>query len=275
MTATYPLAPLTDTRGRGVPWHDEPTGRLALVLAYQGTAYAGWQRQPNGLTVQQVVEEALGRICGPGVVVHAAGRTDAGVHARGQVVHTEVETRLDPDELQRALNALLPGDVLVRAAGWVDPEFHARYRARRKTYCYLIQTGRPRPLFDRHLVWHHPRTLDPAAMNAAARELLGRRDFSTFAGAGSEVKSHVREIFAAEWESPGPGRYLFKITADGFLRTMVRSIVGTLVQVGEGRFTPKALSDIVASQDRSQAGPTAPARGLWLMNVDYCGEEPS
>jgi len=272
---TDPLAPLTDTRGRGIPWLREPTGRLALVLAYQGTAYAGWQRQPNGLTVQQVVEEALGRVCGQGVVVHAAGRTDAGVHARGQVVHAEAETRLAPDELQRALNALLPGDVLVRAGGWVDPEFHARYSARRKTYRYVIQTGRQRPLFDRHLVWHHPRVLDLAALAAATRELLGRRDFSTFAGAGSEVKSHVREIYAAGWESPTPDRLLFTVTADGFLRTMVRSIVGTLVQVGEGRFTPGALSDIVASRERSRAGPTAPARGLWLMNVDYGGEAPS
>ncbi|MBU0513656.1 MAG: tRNA pseudouridine(38-40) synthase TruA [Proteobacteria bacterium] len=275
MATANPLAPLSDTRGKGIPWQSEPTGRLALILAYQGTAYAGWQRQPNGLTVQQVVEESLSRICPKKVMVHAAGRTDAGVHARGQVAHAEAQTRLTPDELRRALNALLPEDVLVRAAGWVDPEFHAQYSARRKTYGYLIQTGRHRPLFDRDLIWHHPSPLDQAAMNAAARELLGQRDFSTFAGAGSEVKSHVREIYAARWESPEPGRLWFTVTADGFLRTMVRSMVGTLVQVGEGRFTPRSLSDIVASRDRSRAGPTAPARGLWLMNVDYRGEEPS
>ncbi len=252
-----------------VPWADDRTGRLALVLAYQGTDYSGWQRQPNAPTIQQAVEDALSRVCARPVTVVAAGRTDAGVHARGQVAHADVITRLEPGELTRAVNALLPADVLVRRAGWVSEKFHARYDARRKTYVYLIHTGRQRPLFSRPFVWHCTRDLDLTAMDRAASALVGRRDFTSFAAAGGEVKSAVREVQAAEWHRDEAGRLVFTITANGFLRTMVRSIVGTLVQVGAGRFTPAEISDIVASRDRSRAGPTAPPQGLWLMNVNY------
>jgi tRNA pseudouridine38-40 synthase len=252
-----------------VPWVDDRTGRLALVLAYQGTLYSGWQRQPHAPTVQRAVEDALSRVCARPVTVVAAGRTDAGVHARGQVVHADVVTRLTPPELTRAVNAVLPADVLVRRAGWVTENFHARYHARGKTYVYLIHTGRQRPLFTRPFVWHLARDLDLEALNRAAALLKGRRDFTSFAAAGGEVKSAVREVKAAGWQRDEAGLLVFTVMADGFLRTMVRSMVGTLVQVGSGRFTPEQISDIVAAGDRSRAGPTAPPQGLWLMHVNY------
>jgi tRNA pseudouridine38-40 synthase len=258
-----------------VPWARDRTGRLALVLAWQGTSYSGWQRQPDAPTIQQTVEQALSRLCARPVTIFGAGRTDAGVHARGQVAHADAATRLDPGEMTRALNAILPDDVLVREAGFVGEAFHARYDARGKTYVYLIHPGPGRPLFDRHFVWHRPQELDLDAMNQAAARLVGRHDFSSLAAAGSEVKSAVREVKSAAWRHDQAGRLQFTVIADGFLRTMVRSMVGTLVQVGRGRFTPEDISDILAARDRSRAGPTAPPQGLWLMSVDYQAGEGS
>ena len=264
-----PLTPIDSNVGNTIPWTDEPSGRLAMVIAFQGTTYAGWQRQANDTTVQQVVEQALSNISRQPVVIHSAGRTDAGVHATAQVAHVDIQTRLGLDELTRALNATLPDDVLIRRAGWVHPDFHARYSAKTKTYSYLIHTGRQRPLFDRHFVWHRTGELNLVAMETGAKALIGRHDFASFQSTGSGVENTVREVFEAGWELIGPDRLRFTVMADGFLRHMVRAMVGTLVAVGRGRFTPGDISGIVAKKSRAAAGPNAPARGLCLVEVDY------
>lgn len=260
---------------------------LKLTLAYDGTAYLGWQRQSRGPSIQGLVEEALSRIEGAPVTLHGAGRTDAGVHATGQVASASVSTSLDATRLRRALNAILPPDVRVTAAQDAPPGFHARYHATRKTYQYWIWQGDVLPPFLRASCWHIARTLDMAAMERAARLLEGRHDFAAFQSAGGAVKTSVRTVASARVhldraaEAPGsaPGptpplpsggvAIVVEIAADGFLRHMVRAIVGTLVEVGDRRRDPASIRTLLDGGDRAQAGPTAPARGLFLVRVDY------
>ncbi len=249
---------------------------IKLTVAYDGTAYVGWQRQPNGRSIQALVEDALAPIEGGPVTVAGAGRTDAGVHALGQVASVELAATLEPATLARALNATLPADVRVLEAAEAPPGFHARFSAAGKTYRYQIRQARVVSPFEHRFVWHHPRALDVDAMARAADALVGRHDFAAFQAAGSDVATTVRTVTAARVEArpagapPDAGVLLVvEIAADGFLRHMVRTIVGTLVEVGDGRRAPDAMAALVEAGDRSLAGPTAPARGLTLVRVEY------
>lgn len=242
-----------------------------LILEYDGTGFEGWQAQPHGhRTVQGVLEEALARVTGAkDPRVTGAGRTDAGVHAEGQVAGVELETELAAERLGRALNGVLPDDLAVAACEPAPEGFHARYDARSKLYRYRIWNGAARsPLRAAHSHWVASR-LDLAAMREAAAPLVGRHDFASFQAAGSDVRSSERSLTRLDVAGEPRGEIDLWVAGDGFLRQMVRILAGTLVEVGLGRTPAAAVSEILAARDRTRAGRTAPARGLTLVRVDY------
>jgi tRNA pseudouridine38-40 synthase len=241
---------------------------LKLVLEYDGSNYCGWQVQEDEPTIQGVLEQALAKIVGERVRVHGAGRTDAKVHALGQVVSVRLASGLPPEVLQRALNSLLPRDVVVHQAEDAPEDFHARYSALGKTYVYRILNRPVRSPLRLRYVWHVPRPLDVEAMTEAAASLLGSHDFSSFRASGSEVRTSERTIMALTLDREGDEIVLHS-TANGFLRHMVRTIVGTLVEVGHGQRTPPEVKRILAARDRHLAGMTAPPQGLYLVQVLY------
>ena len=249
------------------------TRTFRAVLAYDGTGFAGWQRQPGRRTVQAAVEEALARLMGHPVRVVAAGRTDAGVHARGQVIHWHTSRSFPPERLVPALRGLLPPDVVAVAAGEAPPGFHARYSALRKTYVYHLWRAPVADPLHRHWRWHLPVPLDLEAMAEAARRLEGRHDFAAFKAAGSPVRDTRRTLFRCALEERGP-LLRFVLEADGFLMHMARGIVGTLVEIGRGRWPVQRVDEILATGDRRLAGPTAPAQGLILWRVQYRDWDP-
>ena len=244
---------------------------LKLILQYDGTNYVGWQRQGSGTSIQGLVEDALAPIAAERVTVHGAGRTDAGVHALAQVATAAFACALDPVTLDRALNAVLPADVRVLSVEDVAPEFHARFSALGKAYEYRIVNAPVVSPFLSRYAWHVPQPLNLDAMRSAAAGLVGTHDFAAFQGAGSIVSSTERTIRRLEWDDGGGYDLplVMRIEGDGFLRHMVRNIVGTLVEVGIGRWAASQVGAILSSGDRSQAGPTAPAHGLFLVRVDY------
>lgn len=241
---------------------------LMLVLSYDGTDFRGWQRQPGLRTVQGVLEETVGRITGVEPTANASGRTDAGVHAMGQVVQFYTASRLAPEVLVRALNALLPDDVRVLDAREVPQAFHATLDAKSKRYRYILDNARLADPFRRRYAWHVPEPLDVAAMGRAARALLGRHDFRSFETNWPNRTSSVRTIFAVEARRLGDSVEV-EVEADGFLYNMVRSIAGTLVLVGKGRRPEGWVAEVLAAEDRRRAGPTAPPQGLFLVSVRY------
>ena len=239
-----------------------------LVVSYRGEAYAGWQRQTNARTVQEVLEEALEKLLGHPVRVTGASRTDAGVHARGQVAGFELPEPFPPRGLVHGTNHQLPEDVRVLTAGRVPPGFHARKHARAKEYSYrLVRCAVLSPLDAAFAVRADP-GLDVEAMRRAAACLPGRHDFSAFALAGGSHGQPFRTVFSAVWEDEGED-LRFRVEGDGFLRGMVRALVGTMIEVGLGRRTPEAFAGLLAGGLRAQAGPTAPAHGLILERVLY------
>jgi tRNA pseudouridine38-40 synthase len=278
-----------------------------LTLAYDGTDFSGWQWQPGRRTVQAEVERAWQEITGESVRVTAAGRTDAGVHALGQIVGIESATRIEPAQLVLALNAKLPEDIAVRGVEPAPEGFHATTDARRKRYRYTIYNDYRRPVFWRRCAWHLPTPLDVQAMHAAAQHLVGTHDFESFQSAGSERESTVRTLFAADvyshtpdhashaespsapgaserfsqpqltWRNPTPipgveesaALIAIEVEGDGFLYNMVRSIAGTLVEVGRGKRDPAWVAKVLAARERTQAGQTAPPHGLTLLWVAY------
>ena len=246
-----------------------PTRWLKLTVAYDGTAYAGWQWQPTQTTVQGVLQAAWTRITGEEPRVSASGRTDAGVHALGQVVGIETRSDLSDERVRRGLNAVLPEDVVVMAVEAAPAGFHATYDSLRKTYRYQIHNGRVPPLFDRRYVWHvRAGELDAQAMGQGGALLVGRQDFASLETTGSERASTIRTITRLEVERKGE-RIDITVTGDGFLYNMVRAIAGTLVEVGRGARSPEWVTEVLAARDRTKAGPNAPPEGLFLVEVEY------
>ena len=239
-----------------------------LVLEYEGTNYHGWQAQPGLATIQGALQEALARIAGTRVDVMGAGRTDAGVHALGQVASFRADLRLDPPVLGRALNAALPRDIAVLEVAEAPPGFDARRDATARTYRYTLLCRPQRSALWRDLALHVPRPLDLEAMGAAAGRLVGEHDFSAFRAAHCTAPSPVRRLAEARLEREGDLVH-FIITADAFLQHMVRIIMGTMLQVGEKRLTPTGFQRVLASRDRRQAGRTLDPRGLCLVRVRY------
>jgi tRNA pseudouridine38-40 synthase len=249
---------------------------LKLTIAYDGTRYVGWQRQAQGTSVQALIEGAIAIVEGRRAHVTGSGRTDAGVHAFGQVASVEIGHPIAIADLQRALNARLPSDVRIVALAEAPRGFNARFAARSKTYRYRIFPGETANPFERDFSWHVPDVLDAESMRAALGVMVGTHDFAAFQAAGSRVRTTVRTITAATLSRRGarligPGNDLVEIevTGDGFLRHMVRNIVGTVVDVGQRRRSVDSVTAVLAGRDRKRAGPTAPAHGLFLVRVDY------
>jgi len=247
-----------------------------ITLAYDGTEFVGWQRQPAGESVQQCLETALAALDGRQVTATGASRTDAGVHAMGQVVGFSLDRDIESASVVRALNARLPATIRVLDAVETPAAFHARFDARGKTYWYRIWNHEVLPPFERTTTWHVPAPpLDVEAMDAAARLFEGTHDFAAFQATGATTVSTQRTVFSSrvrlepsrlanDWQA-----VVYEVRGEGFLRHMVRTIAGTLVDVGRGRQTPEWAGEVLASGDRSRVGRTAPASGLFLVRVDY------
>lgn len=245
---------------------------LKLTLSYDGTGYFGWQSQPNRPTIQGEIEKALSRITGEAISAVASGRTDAGVHALGQVVSVRTHSPMPCHILQRALAANLPEDIGVIEVCDAPEGFHAIRDAISKRYRYVIDDGVVGDVFARRYAWRIPRRLDERAMHEGAQTLLGKHDFSSFEAAGAERQSSVRtigEIFVVRRAGQGGERVVFEVESDGFLYHMVRNIVGVLVKVGRGRHNAHWPAEVLAAKSRLAAANTAPARGLFLVSVRY------
>ena len=240
-----------------------------LIIEYDGTAYHGWQRQKDLPTIQGEIEKALLNMTSEPVTLIGSGRTDAGVHATAQVAHFKSNTRIPPQAFQRGLNSLLEKDIVIKACEEVDASFHARYNVKSKIYRYRI-LNRPLPeAIGRQYAWFIPQKLDLDAMRTATAHILGSHDFKAFEGTGSPRSNSRRHIFKAELIQ-NDGDYLdFVIEANGFLKFMVRNIVGTLADVGRGKITAHDFKEILISKNRNLAGATAPPQGLCLMEVKY------
>lgn len=253
--------------------------KFRLLLEYDGAAYHGWQVQKDETTIQGVIEDRILKITGERSVVLGAGRTDAGVHALAQVASFRTESRLDAETMKKALNANLPEDIRVLDARLVDDSFHPIRDATKKRYFYFIANQRSSSVFLRRYSWLVPQPMDLDCMSEASQVLVGRHDFSSFKGTGSDVRDSVREIYSLSIErinnidfmtATVAGNFI-KITveANGFLRHMVRNIAGTLVKTGRERTPAKRMKEILVSRDRNLAGQTAPAKGLFLERVEY------
>lgn len=239
---------------------------IKLTLEYDGTDFHGWQIQPGCRTIQGSLEQAICSVTQSPVRVIGAGRTDAGVHALGQVCNFFTNSTLSPETLLRAINALLPDDILVREAESVHEEFHARFKAIRRIYRYVIT--QKRRAVERNYMWYYPQPLNINAMQRAAEYMLGEHDCRAFGCTGSEERTTLCTILSARWESRGE-RLHFIIESNRFLRKMVRTIVGTLIAVGMGNESPESIQNIINAKDRRHAGFTAPACGLFLESVHY------
>ena len=254
-----------------------------LTLAYDGTEYVGWQRQAAGVSIQGCLEAALRTVEGAPVAVVGAGRTDAGVHALGQMAGVRLEAGIDPEALARAVNARLPADIRVVKSEAAADTFHARFDAVAKSYRYRLVHGPFMSPFLRRYAWHVRDRLDVEAMAEAGRLLVGENDFAAFQAAGSSVRTTVRTVFGLKVrpaspassgaEAAGADMTLIEVRGSGFLRHMVRTIVGTLVDVGRGRRGPEEVERALRAADRGAAGPTAPPRGLFLLGVEYPGDD--
>lgn len=253
--------------------------KIKLLLEYDGTAYQGWQIQKKGLTIQGVVEDRIVKVTGRQSRVIGASRTDSGVHALGQVAMFRTESRLDVETIKRALNALLPEDIRVLDSSVVDDSFHPREDALRKRYFYIIANQRISSAFLFRHTWIVPQALDLNSMSEASEALIGKHNFSAFMGTGSDIKDPVREIYSLNIEKLEKIDFLtaclkgnfikISMAANGFLKHMVRNIVGILVEIGRGRISSDRMKEILESHDRRRAGPTAPPQGLFLEKIEY------
>ncbi|ASS97709.1 MULTISPECIES: tRNA pseudouridine(38-40) synthase TruA [Geobacillus] len=245
------------------------TTRIKCIIAYDGTHFSGYQIQPGKRTVQGEFEEVLRRMHkGTKVRVTASGRTDAGVHAYGQVIHFDTPLSLSSEQWKKALNAQLPDDIVVRFVQEADADFHARFSAKAKEYRYKVWTAAERDVFRRHYCAWHPYSLHISAMNEALRLLHGTHDFTSFCSAKTSIEDRVRTMYRAEVKVDGP-MLEFRFVGSGFLYNMVRIIVGTVLEIGQRKRSPADISTLLAAKDRRLAGPTAPAEGLYLWRVYY------
>lgn len=252
---------------------------VKLIIEYDGTNYQGWQTQRSGQTIQDILSKTISAITDEQIKLSSASRTDAGVHALGQVAAFRTDSRLSADTMKKALNAKLPKDIHVLDAEELGSEFHPRYLAVKKSYFYLIEKTQKQSVFLHRYAWRVPVNLDLAGMDKAAAILQGNHDFSAFRGSGCGAKTTVRTIYSitlSRYDSLDfmtariQGDFIkIRIEANAFLRHMVRNIVGTLTEVGKGRLSPETVRNILASCDRKIAGPTAPAKGLFLERVFY------
>jgi tRNA pseudouridine38-40 synthase len=240
-----------------------------LIIEYDGTRYHGWQRQKDDRSIQGEIEKALQKMTANRVTVIGSGRTDAGVHAEGQVASFECDTRLEPEALLNGLNSLLADDIIIKVCEHESASFHARYDAKSKIYHYKIINQSTPVAIGRQYLWFIRKSLNQDAMQAAISHIIGRHDFKSFEGTGSPRQHTTRQIYSAELIAQKDGLLVFHIEADGFLRYMARNIVGTLVDVGMQKLTPDEFKRILDSKDRSQASATAPAKGLTLIKVNY------
>ncbi len=252
---------------------------IRLLITFDGTAYNGWQRQPHAPTIQATLENKLHLLCGEPVKVHGAGRTDSGVHALGMVAHFQTTVAHPLSAFTKGLNSMLPADIRILEASEVPVDFHSRYSALAKTYRYDFFTGRLMLPTDRLYQAHFPCTFNLDAVKKCLQHLIGRHDFSSFEASGSRDRTQkkgrgaIRTIFQADCiqKNSESERWSFVITGDGFLRHMVRNLVGTLWLAGEGKLSPAAFNDILQARNRCSAGPTAPACGLFLVHINYDG----
>lgn len=242
--------------------------RVKMIVAYDGTNYCGWQIQPNGVTIEQKLNEALSALLGEEIKVTGASRTDAGVHSLGNVCIFDTNTRMPAEKISYALNQRLPEDIVVQDSCEVDEDFHPRFSKSRKTYEYRILNRRfrmPTRRLDTYF-YHHP--LDAARMQQAAQYLVGEHDFKSFCAVNAQSQTSVRTIYRCEVTREND-IITISVTGNGFLYNMVRIIAGTLIKVGCGELEPEAMNDILAACDRSAAGPTAPAHGLTMIGLEY------
>ncbi|MFZ0733108.1 MAG: tRNA pseudouridine(38-40) synthase TruA [Candidatus Sulfotelmatobacter sp.] len=247
---------------------------LKLILSYDGAEFSGWQVQPDTSTVQGALASAIGRVTGEKVLPQGSGRTDAGVHALAQVVTFVTESSVPTENFLKALNNVLPAPVRVMEVTEMPPEFHARHSAKAKTYRYRIYRGAICPPFLARYVWHYPYPLEESAMAEVSGLVVGEKDFTSFAavdqerGREGEPVSNVRTIFSSSWEREG-AEFVYTVRGSGFLHHMVRNLVGTFILVGRGTLKGEDVTRIVAARNRSAAGATAPASGLYLVSVEY------
>ena len=247
---------------------------IRLLLAYDGSEFSGWQVQPDAATIQGTLASAIGRVTGEKVLPQGSGRTDAGVHALGQVATFAAESPIPPANLVKALNDVLPPSIRVLEASEAASDFHARKSARTKTYRYRTYRGAICPPFLARYVWHYPYPLDEDAVQQAAALVIGKHDFTSFAavdaerGREDEITSNVRRILVSTWKRAGP-ELIYTVQGSGFLHHMVRNLVGTFVLVGKNTLKPENIGEILAARNRTAAGATAPASGLYLVGVDY------
>lgn len=242
--------------------------RVKLVVAYEGTNYCGWQIQPNGITIEQVLNEALSSLLGEEITVTGASRTDAGVHSLGNVAVFETHTKMPAEKISFALNQRLPEDIVVQESCQVPEDFHPRFSKSRKTYEYRILNCRFRQPLERRTSYFYHYPLDVRAMQKAAAYLVGEHDFTSFASVHAQTNTYVRMIYALDVVREGD-MIRIRVQGNGFLYNMVRIIAGTLIQVGAGIKKPEDMESILAGKDRELAGPTAPAHGLTMIGLEY------
>ena len=243
---------------------------IKLTVAYDGSVYHGWQRQKNALTVQQVLEEKISLMVESSVILTGSGRTDAGVHALGQVCNFFHNSKIKEEDMIKGLNAILPDDIFIKDAVEVPESFHSRYSATAKTYNYVILNRCEPDIFQRNYLWHIKKTLDIDSMKYCLAKIEGSFDFSSFMASGSKLQNNtVRTMFMAKLNLCDHGITNITFKANGFLRHMVRNIVGTIVEVGLKKRSTAEFMNILAAKDRKAAGKTAPAQGLFLMEVEY------
>ena len=241
---------------------------IKLIIEYDGKGFNGWQKQPNKLNIQGEIEKAIFEITGEEVNLTASGRTDAGVHSFGQVANFKTESKIPTEKFAKAINSKLKKSIVIKSAEEVDEQFHSRYSVHSKTYRYIINNSENGTAIYRDLEYHYPFKLDAEKMNEAIKYFEGEHDFKGFKASGTSSKSSVRIIYSGKvWRDDD--KINIEITGNGFLYNMVRIIAGTLLEVGEGKIMPEEIPEILESQDRKKAGRTLPAKGLYLMKVEY------